>query len=154
MFCRQGGIEVIKSDGDWALKLGQTWLYSRIILGTAVIDTEDVDSIGRTALHGVATVNSPWLLRRLLAQKMSPNAVDLTYSTPLHYAVMYSSVGVVLTLLTSNSDINAVNYYGNTPLHNAARCKRRDIVDELLHRGAAANILNGAGQTYLDCLRE
>jgi uncharacterized protein len=86
-------------------------------------------------------------LRRLLANGVSPNALDVGGFTPLMGAVVNDQLPAARTLLDAGADVNARAHGGLTSLMLAVINDRPEAVNLLLERGADINAQTGAGWT-------
>ena len=84
------------------------------------------------------------MFRFLLAQGMSPNALDREFS-PLWRVAYLGRIDLVMILLQNGAEIDFVDYYNNhTALSIAVSHKHYDIAKLLIKQGANVNgVLNG-----------
>jgi ankyrin repeat protein len=108
------------------------------------------DSMGFTALHGVAGQDEPELAELLIDRGADVSAQNDMGMTPLHIA-QYSSV--VEVLIRRGADVNARAQNGRTPMHVQAQegedTGALEVMEALLTAGAEPNLTDDQGNTPL-----
>ena len=111
-------------------------------------------------IHDAARSGDDETLRRLLAEGVSPDAIDdeplLSGRTPLHGVcrikhVTSDHVACIKLLCDAGANLEAVDHHngGNTPLHSAANTPNANIVSLLVKAGANVHAVNYTGWTAL-----
>ena len=111
-------------------------------------------------IHNAALRGDVDTLRRLLAEGVSPDAIDdeplLSGRTPLHGVcrikhVTSDHVACIKLLCDAGANLEAVDHHngGNTPLHSAANTPNANIVSLLVKAGANVHAVNYTGWTAL-----
>jgi cytohesin len=117
----------------------------------ACVSASARDSIGRTALHLVAShYYLQKQLRQLIERKADPNARDDHGMTPLHYAALDGRRETCRILLDAGAVVNAADNQGRTPLHLIPF--DNDFISLtllLLERGADPCLRDSLGRTAL-----
>lgn len=129
----------------------------------SLVNVEDRDELGYTALHQVA--HSPYfsltLTRVLLDHGANPNAPDnagdtlahlLTHeycapSTRADMAFGNKCLALLSLLQSRGMKLTLINADGNTPMHMAAACGNLDLLARLAQMGACWSQLNSRGQS-------
>lgn len=93
--------------------------------------------------------NDPALVRTLVAQHVSPAAVDAEGSTALHYAARNRNLPIADQLLAAGAPVKASNRYNITPLSLACDNGDAPMIEHLLKAGADPNSNSEEGQTAL-----
>eukprot|EP00658_Telonema_sp_P-2_P019917 TRINITY_DN17832_c0_g1_i3.p2 TRINITY_DN17832_c0_g1~~TRINITY_DN17832_c0_g1_i3.p2 ORF type:complete len:211 (-),score=37.23 TRINITY_DN17832_c0_g1_i3:407-1039(-) len=99
-------------------------------------NSELLDALGRTALHGACADGSANSVRAFVqygAQLDTPDAVENW--SPLHFASAYNHVSCVQLLLAGGADANAVDKWGRTPSYIASQRGNVKVVAELVTAG-------------------
>lgn len=76
------------------------------------------------------------LVKKILAQGISPNIRDKNGSTPLMYAAYYGNLEICQILLAHGADVNARSAVGGTALGAAKEGGHQNVYNLLLQRGA------------------
>ena len=113
-------------------------------------------------IHKAAEVGDVDTLRRLLAEGVSPNAVDIDDNVlrgqmPLHVLSRndgnmsrnMSRVACFELLRDAGANLDATDRYGYKPLHSAAEKGDATIVPLLVEAGATVDVGNNHGETAL-----
>ena len=104
------------------------------------------------ALHFAARHSSFNILKMLIRQGYSVNAVDESGKTPLHYAAEFGCEANVCILLAHGGDVNGVTMCSrSTPLHLSARRNCPKALRLLIDSGANVMAIDGEGNTPLHC---
>lgn len=106
---------------------------------------------GLTPLQHAILLNSPNLVKRLLAVRADVNQPDNEGRAALHRAVILGNPEIIQDLLAAKADVNLADKEGNAPLHRAVLWGNDEIVQTLLDAKAEINQRNLAGQTPLFC---
>lgn len=115
----------------------------------AVSCIDEVDFLGRTALHLAAYKTDLQAITLLLTFGAELEIRDKTGNTPLQIATALDSMACTEALAASGADIQARDKSGNTPLHNACKLGYLRVVKLLLERGAGVEDTNYCGETPL-----
>lgn len=122
----------------------------KYILKLGVLNINEIDDKGNTALHLAQTSNSTLrvneIVSMLLKSGSDVNLKNKEGKTVLHLACDKCSVKIVKMLINSKSEINTIDNKGNTPLHYAAK-SASDKIEILLEHGANPKIRNNYGNT-------
>jgi len=97
-----------------------------------------------------ASGNNPTMIRRYIAQGLSPDTYDENRTSPLHIAARYGSIEVIKELILQRATLDIPDCAGWTCLHVASYCGRADVVSLLLESGSDATIVNRRGETPWD----
>lgn len=115
-----------------------------------VLDVNNADDSGWTALHQAASVGLTPLVERLLQLGARVDAQTRSGQTPLHYAAGKGQLGAVGLLLRAGARPDAEDRLGQTAVHRAATLGRTEAVVALLaHTPTAVNQRDGEGNTAL-----
>jgi ankyrin repeat protein len=128
--------------------LGLTTESLRSILPT-VSDIDEVDSVGRTALHLAAYKNDAHTMTLLLSWGADPEIIDHTGKTPLHISASLGSVPCTTALAAHGADLHARDQFGRTPLHHACKLGHLPVVQALLSCKADSEATDFSGDTPL-----
>lgn len=118
----------------------------------AGINPDEVDALGRTALHWSAVTDNAEMMILLLTVRFrgeSPqarcNATDSRMKTALHLAAAHNRSHLVRVLLEHHADVHSRSDGGWTALHNACQAGSSTMVKFLIDAGADINceLLNG-----------
>jgi ankyrin repeat protein len=94
----------------------------------AGVEVNEMDRLGRTALHVAAAYGSLAALKQLLAHGADPNAVGFGRSTPLHVASRKGDLNCVKTLLEAGANRSARNNVGLLPIDVASTEEVRAVL--------------------------
>ena len=109
---------------------------------------DDRDREGTTALHNAAWRGNLDIVRYLIEQGASLNALmNGGGNTALHNAASIGNIEVVRVLLDAGADVDCRTTWGATPLQWAARQGGEDVVQLLLERGADPRAAGDDGAT-------
>ncbi len=109
-------------------------------LSAATVDPRLADAAKRTDRTAV---------RKLLNERLDPNAAQVDGTTALHWAANRDDVETAELLIQSGADAKAANRYGVTPLSLACVNGNAAMVRLLLKAGADANLALPGGETPL-----
>lgn len=156
---------LIKGAGIYqAVKFGNIfWVKFYIFLRPSFVDVHyDFDEpmryvptkerTGDTLLHLATEARNLEIMRFLIREGSSVNALGHLNRTPLHYAAGgRSGKEAVELLIQSSANVSADDSYGNTPLHFAVNFSENlEVVELLIRSGANLNAKNYFGKTPLD----
>jgi len=121
------------------------------LLRDAGADTQEVDHLGRAAVHLAARAGSTATIRELFRCDMvrDVDVCDLCAWTALHHAVECAHEDTVRELIACHATIDASSAVGRNPLHLAVRAGRYMIMGQLLCRGATVDCIDTDLQTPL-----
>ncbi|KEI41451.1 uncharacterized protein L969DRAFT_309718 [Mixia osmundae IAM 14324] len=115
-----------------------------------LINKQDPNSDGRTALHHACTAGSLDTVTALLStNRADVNARDGSGFTPLLVACAAGQLGIVQALIGAGADVTATNARGQTGLHYAASRGNVPVATALLAKGADVNARDRGGQLPL-----
>ncbi|HUG12784.1 MAG TPA: ankyrin repeat domain-containing protein [Opitutaceae bacterium] len=122
--------------------------WERPALGKAL----SADSANTTdqRLHAAARANDVALVRKLLGEKLDPNALNVGKLSPLHRAAYPGHVDVVKSLVEGGADPDVRDGTGGSPMHIAARNGHENYVEAIVAAGADVNLADNRGVTALD----
>ena len=150
LLLQEGADPTIANDkGDTGLTLAKRWKLD--IDSLKVVDIQQRDSDGWTALMLAAVKNDRVGLKKLIAKGADVNTTDKHGSTPLMHA---SDLQVLDTLLINKADINAKDDFGETALMSAAGFDNSEKVKFLLEKGADKSLKNKKGKTAADLAKD
>ena len=136
----------------WLPKIGETQLLRH----TRVEKLDEVDQIGRSALHHAVEIGFAPLVEELLNANIlgRVSVKDNNGDTPLHLAAAKGHVQIVSMLLGHESYAASVGLRsteGRTPLHYAAMQKSVDVVKALLEKSQIEiDVKDAGGYTAAD----
>jgi len=87
----------------------------RTILENGIVDVNDTDSIGWTALHCASGHFSLELVKLLIDSGADVNARTIEGDVPLLVAISNHSKRISKFLIEAGADVNIKNNYGNSP---------------------------------------
>jgi ankyrin repeat protein len=108
---------------------------------------DEVDAVGRSALHEAAGNGDTASVRWLLKEGAKTDRKDLQGRTPLHNAVMGGSKEITLALLEAGSDANVRDNFQDTPLMLACNKGVDEIARALVDKGADPLLKDQEGRT-------
>lgn len=123
---------------------------------------DDIDSLGRTALHWATCQNNTSMVNQLLQCGANPDIRDNDEKAPLHLAAGFGHIESVSCLIEGGADLHAQDTIQNTPMHVATLSDQSAIVLNLAQAGADIERTSGLGETPLlsaclndahDCLK-
>src|ERR1700730_14186841 len=104
-----------------------------LLLAALAISAANIDDLYRAIRSGDAGI-----VRALLKQGVSVNAVDSLGGTALHDAVWAGELEIARLLIDAGADVNARHAEaGSTPLHYAIITNHVEIAELLIANGAA-----------------
>jgi ankyrin repeat protein len=121
------------------------------------VDVNYTNQYGDTALHraaGSKKTGAVDVVRYLLTQQASADAVNKHGSTPLMEAAFNARLGACSALVEDGASVDARNADGETPLFLAAMLGHVDVVTFLWSEGADKSIGNAAGALPVDAARK
>ena len=128
------------------------------LLTDAGASVDDIDRLGRGALHLAALAGNPATTRVLLQRGADPSRVDARRgATPAHYAAAFARVDAMAMLCAHDAKAvrDARDRLGRSPLHWSALSAHRPwasqgslrVADELLAAGASPRARDRTGAT-------
>ena len=128
------------------------------LLTDAGASVDDIDRLGRGALHLAALAGNPATTRVLLQRGADPRRVDARRgATPAHYAAAFARVDAMAMLCAHDAKAvrDARDRLGRSPLHWSALSAHRPwasqgslrVADELLAAGASPRARDRTGAT-------
>ncbi|KAK6110570.1 Ankyrin repeats (3 copies) family protein [Brugia pahangi] len=142
----------------WAAMHGVSISIHTMIDANPVVNQEDCDSYGCTALHLAAAGDHVEVINTLLLLKWNAEKRNKLGETPLAVAAKSGSAGAVLCFLHAGVDFFSQDKFNNTVLHMAANSdSKKETLHQLLHylkHSSLLNMRNNMGQTPLHCATE
>jgi ankyrin repeat protein len=126
-----------------------------LLLAHSKVKADDVDELGRTALHLAASVSNVIAVQKLLERGANPNIIDKNEMSPLHLAAQERDGNPIIDLLLEAKkvkgmgDVNDQNKQGRTALHYAALTSNKITAEHLILKGADLHCRNNGGITPL-----
>jgi ankyrin repeat protein len=108
---------------------------------------DEVDSLGRSALHLAAYKSDFNAIELLLARGANSGLIDNTGKTPLHISAALDSVLCTKSLIAGGAILIVRDQFGNTPLHHACKLGHLRVIKTLLEYGADVKDLNYFGES-------
>jgi ankyrin repeat protein len=108
---------------------------------------DEVDSLGRSALHLAAYKSDFHAIELLLARGAKSGLIDNTGKTPLHISAALDSVPCTKSLIAGGAILIVRDQFGNTPLHHACKLGHLRVIKTLLEYGADVKDLNYFGES-------
>jgi ankyrin repeat protein len=134
---------------DCCPPVGEQLIRAAASRGPTPLRLDATDEGGNTYLHFAASVGSPGLVKRLLAEGLDVSAMSTgkgelsrgyaTGSTPLHIAAARCDVQTVTALIMAKASTSATDGEGKLPSEVA--CRTVDNVHEFESRAAIAQLL-------------
>ncbi|MCJ1401419.1 hypothetical protein MMC11_004632 [Xylographa trunciseda] len=113
----------------------------------ASLENEDLDPMGRTALHRAVKADKVTLVDNLLQAGANIFSLDSQKCSALHLAAAARSIDIAKTLIASGICVLQSDSFGWTPLHWAARSGDAEISEVLLLAGASKEATDCKGKT-------
>uniref|UniRef100_A0AAF5RT99 ANK_REP_REGION domain-containing protein n=1 Tax=Wuchereria bancrofti TaxID=6293 RepID=A0AAF5RT99_WUCBA len=142
----------------WAAINGVNISIRTMIDANPVVNQEDCDSYGCTALHLAAAGGHVEVINTLLLLKWNAEKQNKLGETPLAVAAKSGSAEAVRCFLHAGVDFFSQDKFNNTVLHMAANSdSKKETLRHLLHYlkdSSLLNTRNNMGQTPLHCATE
>jgi ankyrin repeat protein len=119
-------------------------LYTLLPQATCI---DDIDSLGRSALHLAAYKSDFHAIELLLARGTISGLIDNTGKTLLHISAALDSVSCTRSLIAGGAILTVRDQFGNTPLHHACKLGHLRVIKTLLEYGADLKDLNYFGES-------
>ncbi|PMP64381.1 ankyrin repeat domain-containing protein [Desulfurella multipotens] len=144
----EGTWELIKSGNEWKLnkadikKISENIIHPNVNTSKTSTVTqktkENVSQKSYTAddLFKAVSNSNATLVKKILAQGISPNVKDKNGSTPLMYAAYYGNLEICKILIAHGADVNARSVVGGTALGAAKESGNQAVYNFLLQHGA------------------
>ena len=117
----------------WAAARGQLALVGALLqIGKGVVDVNQTNDQGHSALHLAARHNEPEMIKLLIFSGAKIEARSDGDWTPLLMAAKEGNESAIDALLTSNANVNVRTSSGMTSLHWAAESGKLDAVNRIL----------------------
>ncbi|CAG9533026.1 unnamed protein product [Cercopithifilaria johnstoni] len=137
----------------WAAMNGMDMSIRTMIDANSVINQEDCDTLGCTALHLAAAGDHVEVINTLLFFKWNVEKRNKLGETPLVVAAKNGSAKAVRRFLHAGVDYSSQDRFNNTALHMAADSdSKKETLRQLLHYlkdSSLLNMRNDMGQTPL-----
>ena len=127
-----GSVEIL----EWLIELGVS------------VDTE-VASSGMQPIHWACTRGHTEVVRLLLREGVSVNALDIKHTSPLAIAAQYDHTILVFFLVKQRADISILDDCEDSPLHWAAYKGNNQTAALLHYLGLSADAQDSYGSTPL-----
>lgn len=114
-----------------------------------IIDVNQVNSIGFTALQFASQQGNLPVIKELLKKGANVNLGDQDGVTPLYRACKFGNIDVALELLNNGALVNQVSDFGTNALFIACKQGHLPIVEELIRRKVEVNQASTTGLTPL-----
>jgi ankyrin repeat protein len=108
---------------------------------------DEVDSLGRSALHLAAYKSDFRAIELLLARGGNSGLIDSMGKTPLHISAALDSVPCTKSLIAGGANLIVRDQFGNSPLHHACKLGHLRVIKTLLEYGADVQDLNYFGES-------
>ncbi|KAK5272239.1 hypothetical protein LTR99_010657 [Exophiala xenobiotica] len=117
----------------WAAARGQLALVGALLqIGKGVVDVNQTNDQGHSALHLAARHNEPEMIKLLIFSGAKIEARSDGDWTPLLMAAKEGNESAIDALLTSNANVNVRTSSGMTSLHWAAESGKLDAVNRIM----------------------
>ncbi|MGC8706430.1 MAG: ankyrin repeat domain-containing protein [Desulfurella sp.] len=144
----EGTWELIKSGNEWKLnkadikKISENIIHPNVNTSkTSTVTQQTKESIPKKSytpedLFKAVSNSNATLVKKILAQGISPNVKDKNGSTPLMYAAYYGNLEICKILIAHGADVNARSVVGGTALGAAKESGNQAVYNFLLQQGA------------------